>query len=158
MVGMAGVTAMEVKNAAVTARVVLPVILPWVAAMATAPVTTPVTKPPVSIWVTDIFDEPQLTCVVISKLVPSEYVPVAVNCRLTPAGMLGVTGVKAMEDRVAEFTVSAALPEILPWVAVMVAGPTATAMAWPLPLTVATEGFDELQVTCAVISSVVPSE
>jgi len=72
MVGMAGVTAMEVKNAAVTARVVLPVILPWVAAMVTAPATTPVTKPLVSIWVTDISDEPQLTCVVISKLVPSE--------------------------------------------------------------------------------------
>ena len=83
--------------------------------------------------------------------------PVAVNCRLTPAGMFGVAGVKAMEDRVAEFTVRAAPPEILPWVALMVAGPTATAVARPLPLTVATDGFDELQVTCAVISSV-PSE
>jgi len=156
--GMAGVTAMEVKTAAVTVRTVFPEILPWVAAMVTTPTTTPVAKPPVSIWVTDIFDEAQMTCVVISKLVPSEYAPVAVNCWLTPAGMLGLAGVKAMEDRVAEFTVRAALPEILPWVAVMFAGPTATAVARPLPLTVATDVFDELQVTCVVISSVVPSE
>ena len=71
---------------------------------------------------------------------------------MTPAGMLGVVGVKAIEDRVAEFTVRAALPKILPWVAVMFAGPTATAVARPLPLTVATAGFDEVQATCVVIS------
>lgn len=71
-VGMAGVTAMEDKNAAVTVRVVLPEILPWMAVMVTAPVTTPVAKPLVSIWVTDIFDVAQVTFVVMLKLVPSE--------------------------------------------------------------------------------------
>jgi len=38
--------------------------------------------------------------VVISWLVPSEYVAVAVNCRVTPAGMLGLTGVTTMETSV----------------------------------------------------------
>ena len=82
----------------------------------------------------------------------------AVNRWLTPTGMLGVAGVTAMEARVAEFTVRAPLPEILPWVAVMVAGPAATVVARPVLVMVATDGFDEVQVTCAVISSVVPSE
>ena len=50
------------------------------------------------------------------------------------------------------------LPEILPEVAVMVVAPVATAVARPLLLTVATEVLDELQVTCVVISWLVPSE
>ena len=51
---------------------VLPTILPSVAAMVTAPGTTPVAKPLVEIWVTDTSDVVQVTCAVISKLVPSE--------------------------------------------------------------------------------------
>jgi len=43
-------------------------------------------------------------------------------------------------------------PEILPEVAVMVAGPAATAVARPLLSTVATNASDELQVTCVLIS------
>ena len=64
------------------------------------------------------------------------------------------------EARVAEVTVRVVLPEILPEAALMVAAavPAVTAMAKPLPLTVAITGFDELQVTCVVISRLVPSE
>ncbi len=50
------------------------------------------------------------------------------------------------------------LPEILPEVAVMVAVPGATAVARPLLLTDATPVLEELQVTRAVISRLVPSE
>lgn len=149
---------MEERVAVVTVRIVLPKILPRVAVMVTAPAVAVVAKPLVSIGVHDEFDETQVTFAVISKLVPSEYVPVAVNRCLTPTGMVSPAGVKAMEERVAVFTVRAPLPEILPRVAVMVAGPRARAVARPLPITVATDVFDELQVTCAVISSVVPSE
>ncbi len=63
-----------------------------------------------------------------------------------------------MEERGAEFTVRAALPVIPPKVAVMVTVPAATAVARPMPLTVATDVFDELQATCVVISKLVPSE
>ena len=48
--------------------------------------------------------------------------------------------------------------EINPEVAVMVVVPAVRAVARPLRLTVATEVSDELQVTCVVISWVVPSE
>ena len=72
MLGKAGVTAMEDRIAPVTVRAVVPEILPWVAAMVTAPGTTPVAKPLVEIWVTDTSDVVQVTCAVISKLVPSE--------------------------------------------------------------------------------------
>ena len=68
-----------------------------------------------------------------------------------------------MEDRVAKITVRVVLPKEpvsekllgVAEVAVMVAVPAETAVARPLLSTVATDGFDELQVTCVVISWVV---
>jgi hypothetical protein len=72
--------------------------------------------------------------------------------------MLGLAGVTDMEDRVAEVAVRVVLPEILPEVAVMVAVPAEKAVARPLILTIATDVFDELQVTCVVILWLVPSE
>ena len=77
---------------------------------------------------------------------------------MIPTGMIGLTGVTDMKDRIAEVTVRVLFPEIIPEVAVMVAVPAATAVARPLPLTVATDGLEELQVTCVVTSRVVPSE
>jgi hypothetical protein len=90
--------------------------------------------------------------------VPSEYAPRAANWGVAPAGVLGLTGVTDMLDRVAEVTVRAALPERVPKVAVIVAVPPAAAVARPLPVTVATVISDEFQVTCAVTSWLVPSE
>jgi hypothetical protein len=72
--------------------------------------------------------------------------------------MLGFAGVTEIDDRVAEFPARVALPEILPEAAVMVAVPTARAVARPVLLTVATAGSEEVQVTRAVISKLDPSE
>jgi hypothetical protein len=105
----------------------------------------------------EVFDF-QVTCVVISKLVPSEYAPEAANGWVTPAGILGLAGVTDMEDRVAEVTVRVVLPKTIPEAALMVVVPAVTAVARPLPLTVAITGFEELQATCVVTSRVVPSE
>ena len=69
-----------------------------------------------------------------------------------------MVGVTAKEVRVADVTVRVVLPAIPPEVAEMVAVPIATDMARPLLLTVATDVLDELQVTCVVMSWVVPSE
>jgi hypothetical protein len=54
----------------------------------------PVAKPLLSIVATDVFDEVQMASVLILRLVWSLKYPVAVNCWLTPEGMLGLTGVK----------------------------------------------------------------
>jgi hypothetical protein len=77
---------------------------------------------------------------------------------MAPAGILGLAGVTDMEERVAEVAVRVVLPEIIPELAVMVALPAATAVARPVLLTIATAVFDERQVTCVVISWLVPSE
>ncbi len=63
-----------------------------------------------------------------------------------------MAGVMDKKDRVAEVTVRVVLPEMLPEVAVIVDVPTATPVARPLVLIVATETSEELQATCRVIS------
>ena len=76
--------------------------------------------------------------------------------------MPGLAGVKDMEDRIAEVTVRVvlAVPALerllrMEEVAVMVVVPGEMAVARPLPLTVATDVFEEDQVACVVISWVV---
>ena len=132
---------------------VLSRIDPWMSAlMVVLPASTAVARPLLLIVATDVMDELQVTCVVMSRLVPSEYMPVAVNCLVLLIGMIGVVGVTEIEDRVAEATVRVVLPEILPAVAVMFEVPVARAVTRPLLLTVATGVLDELQVTCVVMS------
>ncbi len=71
----------------------------------------------------------------------------AVSCKVKPRGTDGLLGVIDMEDRVAEVTVSVVFPDVLPKVAVMVVVPGFRPTARPLPFTVATEEFEELQIT-----------
>lgn len=158
LLAVAGVIVIEDKVTAVTVRVVVSETVPLVAVMVVVPVATAVTTPLALTVATEVLDEVQVTCADISMLVPSEYEPVAVNCWLFPAGTLGVSGVSDTEDRVAAVTVRAAVPDLLPEVAVMVVVPALTAVARPLLLTVATVALDELQVTTVVISWLVPSE
>jgi len=86
-------------------------------------------------------------------------VPLAVNCWVVPSGMVELAGIIDMDNKAAEVTVRVVVSELPPEIlvdmlelAVMVVVPTATAVARPLLLIVATEVFDELQVTCVVIS------
>jgi len=142
----------------VTVRVVFPEVVPELAVIITVPAATAVANPLVLMVATEGLDEPQVTDSVILWLDPSENVPVAVNCWVAPTSRLGLDGVTPMEDRVAEITVNVTLAEKVSEVAVIVEVPAATAVAKPLPLTVATAGLDELQVTDMVISRVDPSE
>jgi hypothetical protein len=158
MLGLAGVTDIENRIAGVTVRIVFPEILPEVAVTVAVPTATAVARPLLLIVATEVFDEFQVTCVVISWFVPSEYVPEAESCLVFPAGMLGLAGVTDMEDRIAGVTVRIVFPGIFPKVAVMVVVPVAPAVASPLRLTDAIEVLDELQMTCPVISWLVPSE
>ena len=131
--------------------------------MVAVPAATPVAKPLLLIVAADVGSEVQVTCVVISRVVKSEYVPVAVNCWVAPAAMLAVAGVTAIEDSVtAAVTVRVAVAVLLPVatveVAVMVAVPAATPVAKPLLIIVAADVGSEVQVTCVVIFWVVESE
>lgn len=154
--GLDGVTDMEAKVAEVTVRVALAGNPPEVAVMVAVPGAMAVARPWLSTVATDVFAEAQVTCAVRSVLVPSEYAPEAENCWVTPTGMLGLTGVTEMENRVAEVTVTAVAPErgpeIFPELAVMTTTPAAMAVPRPLLLTVAKDVLEEVQVTRVVIS------
>ena len=102
-----------------------------------------------SMVATDTLDEFQATWVLISRFVPSENAPMAVNCWVIPAGvpgMLGLAGLMDIEVRVARVTRIVVVPEISPKAAVMVTSPSARPLTKPVPLTVATELLDEVQV------------
>ena len=157
LVAVAGVTAMEDRVAAVTVRIAVSDVLPLKVAVMVAvlvPAATAVARPLLLIVARVVLDEIQVTCVVISRVVESEYVPVAVNCWVLPTTILAAVGVTAIEDKVAveAVTVRAAVSEVLPLkVAVMFAEPAALAVANPLLTIVAVAVLDELQVTCVVI-------
>ncbi len=106
---------------------------------------------------TEVFEELQVTEVVITWVLPSEYVPVAVNCWVSPAGNVGV-GVTAIETRVAGFTVSTAVLLVMPpEVAVIFELPTLRLVASPEALMEATAPLLEFQVAELVRSAVLPS-
>jgi len=155
---LAGVIDTEDRVAGVTARKVLPDTFPEAAATVTFPAATAVASPLLLTVATPALDVPQVTWAVMSRLVPSEYLPEAANCLVAPSGMLGLAGVTDMEDSVPAVTVRLVFPEIRFEVAVMVVVPAATVAARPLLLTVATAELDDLQVTLLVMLWVVPSE
>ena len=143
----------------VTVRVAVPDLPLKAAVMVEEPAATPVARPLLATVAVGVLDELQVTCEVISWVVESEYVPVAVNCWVLPAAMLAVAGVTAIEDSVtAAVTVRVAVPDLPLKAAVMVAVPAATAVARPLLVIVALVVLDEVQVTCVVIVWVVESE
>jgi len=92
----------------------------------------------------------------------SEYVPMAANCCVKPLAITEFEGVIAMDTSDAESTVSAALPLMLPLLAVMLALPGLVELARPLKpaalLIVATLGLFELQVTELLMFKVELSE
>ena len=85
----------------------------------------------------------------------------AVNCCVRPRGNETFVGERTMDTADAELTVSTAVPEIAPEVAVKFVLPPATAFAMPAVgdavLTIATAGFDEVHVTELVIFCVLVS-
>lgn len=165
-VGLAGVTSMEASLAAVTVRIVEPVSEPDAAETEVSPTARLEARPfdPSALLMaaTELVPVLQMTSVVIVRVEPSVYVPVAVNCCAVPRAMLGFTGEIPMETSAAPVTVSVVFPETLPDVAVIVVDPTAPEAARPFDpsvlLTVAIPVSEELHVTASVISRVVWSE
>src|ERR1700722_8782395 len=110
MLGVAGVTAIDTNVAEVTVSKVLPAMPALRAAIVVLPTAAPLASPcePLALLTLATLGslEDQVTCVVRSCVELSEKVPVAVNGRLTPFGMLGVAGVTAIDTKRAEVTVS----------------------------------------------------
>ena len=157
---------MDTSVADVTVSVVDPDVLPVVAVIVVDPAATDVALPlePAALLIaaTAVDDDFQVTAVVRFCVELSEYVPVAVNCWVVPLTMLELAGVTAMDTSVAEVTISVAVPETLPDVAVIVDEPAATDVANPFEpaalLIAATAVLDDFQVTPVVRFCVEPSE
>ena len=120
------------------------------------PVAIAVARPEALIVATPVLLEFQVTDEVMSPKEPSEYVALAVYCCCEPAMRVWLCGLTAMLVTVLLLTVSTDAGEItLPDFAVMFVVPSATAVARPVLLMVATLGADDTQVTCDVTSPVV---
>jgi hypothetical protein len=164
MEGVGGVIASDIRRAAVTVKAVLDespdpgsvaemVVVPRPAVEA-----SPLAAPVVDTEAMLENDDDQFTIEVMSCVVASVYVPVAVNCCFVPRGTDGRSGVIAIDASCAELTVTTVLPAIpvAGSVAVIVAVPGATLVTSPLE-TVATGGVEVVQVTEDVRSRVVRS-
>ena len=156
--GFAGVMAIDVNAGAPTVRVVLPVIPAVVALIVEVPCATAVASPPAVTDATPVLDETHVAEKVRFCVLPSEYVPVAVNCCVAPLAIDGFAGATAIDTRVAVPTASVVLPVTPVKTALISAVPRPTPVANPALLTVATPVFEELQATEVVRFFVVPSE
>jgi hypothetical protein len=148
----------EVSVDAETVSVVAPVIEFKLAETVDVPCAKPVAAPVALTLATLGADEFHVTIAVRFCVEPSAYVPVAVNCSVPPEGIDGFAGVTAMEDRTDDATVKVVVPEIEPWVAVIVVLlPDCTPVASPDELMLATPGDEEVHETAPVKFCVLPS-
>jgi hypothetical protein len=149
MDALGGVTEIATNWAGVTVSTVLPDTPPLAADMVVCPTAFDVATPAELIIATADEDEAQVTELLMSSVLPFEYVPVAWNCCCVPSATEGLAGVTAIETIARLVTVKVAEPLISPCVARMIALPAPTPVARPRA-TVATEVLDEFQVADAV--------
>ena len=97
-----------------------------------------------------------VTELLTSCVLPSVYVPIAVNFLLPPNGAEVELGVTAMLVMTAAPPVNVTLADFPDLVAVIVTVPVPTNVARPSEFTEATAGFEELHVTVSVTFSVSP--
>lgn len=155
---------MDFNVAAVTVRSVEPEIVPRVAEIFDEPTLTEVASPALLIVATPVVAEAQVTELVILSVLPSEYVPVAVNGCVVPNAIDGFGGVTAIEVSVRVLTVRIVVP-LCPLIAAEivvvpparpVANPGGNALPPPVVI-VAMRGLDELQFAVVVMFFTVPS-
>ena len=96
-------------SGACTARVVLPLTAETVAEMVVVPVEMPEASPVWSIVATAGIEEVHVAWPLRSRVLPSEYVPVAVNCCETPVEMLGLAGVTEIDTNAGTMVMLSAL-------------------------------------------------
>ena len=161
IVGLNGLIAIETSAAGFTTSVADPLTEPELMPIVVVPVPTEVANPAVPavllIVATVAAVELQWPVWVRSWVLPSLYVPVAVNCCVVPRGIVAVGGFIAIETSAAAVTVSTVELLTEPEVAVIVAVPSATLVASPMLLIVAVAGVSEDHVAVLVRFCVLPS-
>jgi len=145
-VSPSGLTLIETMTGALTVSVVEPTTAPRVAEIVVIPAATPLANPLTSTVATAGVDESQLTNAVRSRLLPSLYAPVAVNCCVVLSGIDNAAGATVIAVRLAAATVTVkiALPLMLPEVAVILTVPLLMPLAMPLALIETTPLSEEL--------------
>ena len=151
-----GVTAIETSVAPVTVSDAVPLTEPEVAVIVDVPDPTPVPTP-AEVIVATLVDELDHVTLVSNCVLPSSKLPTAVNCTVVPAAIDCTAGVTAIDVRCAATTVKVEESLNAPIVAMMFALPAATVVTTPAALTVATDMSEELQVTPADKSALLPS-
>ena len=135
ILGLIGLIAIDARVALLTASSVVPEKPPNVAVIVLLPAATEVANPfePVALLMvaTPMLADAQVANAVMSSTELSEYVPVAMSCAVNPTAIPGLTGVTAMETKVAFLTISVVVAEMLPDVAVIILLPAATEVACP---------------------------
>ena len=100
-------TARDVRFGAVTVSTSEGDVTPFRAAVTLAvPTATPVARPPALMVAAAVLSLAQVAVAVMSAVVLSEYVAVAVNCCVNPAATEGEAGVTAIEETTGAVTVS----------------------------------------------------
>ena len=133
------------------------VAVPEVAVIVAAPVLTPVARPVWSMVAKFVALELHVTLLVMSVVLPSENIPLAVKACVWPVATDAVAGVTTIEVNNTEVTVAMADPDLDPIVAVIVELPAATPVTNPDELTVAYAVLAAVQVAWLVTSLEVPS-
>lgn len=153
IVAFAGLTAMETRAGAPTVSCAVPEVCPTEAEMLVIPCPALLASPAVPglllTIATAVEDEFHVAVPVKSWVLPSLYVPVAVNCCVAPSEIEADGGLTAIETNIAGVTVNVAAPLNIPEDALIVVVPTAKALASPCDpeasLIVATFAAEELQ-------------
>jgi hypothetical protein len=152
---LAGVTAID-TSVGVTVKPVEPLTEPETASIVVLPTATPLARPAPLMVATAVLEELQVTELVRFCVLPSLYVPVAVNCCVPPAATDGLAGVTAIDTSVGAVTVRPVEPLMEPDVAWMVVLPVDALVARPALLIDAIAELVELQVTELVRFCVLP--
>lgn len=145
ILGLTGLIVIETRCAVETVKPVDPLTDPNAALIVLLPATTLDTKPCALMVAAAALDDVQMTVVVMSCVLLSLKLPVAVNCFVVPTAMLEFAGVTAMDTKAAEVTITDAVPLIPPEVAVMVAVPGPVVLPNPAGSMLTTELEDEDQ-------------
>jgi hypothetical protein len=109
-----------------------------------------VAEPPLPIVATVAGDALQFTVAVRSCVLPSLYVPLAVNCCVVPFAIEALAGLIVIAVNTGGVTDNDAEPLIAPADALMLVAPGLRPTASPAPLTVATPTTEKVHCTALV--------